>query len=177
MYDGRGNGVLSDAEIAGAASAAGFSGTSLTIAVAVALAESSGNPNAKHTNSNGSTDYGLWQINSVHSDLLRGTTWNDPVSNARMAWSISGHGDNWHPWTTYNSGAYRAYLPRARRATGNPAAVPNTVPSGAAPDSLINNGVWKRLAYFLAGGILILVAVIQITGAEKLAGPLAKVLL
>lgn len=49
----------------------------------IAMGESSGNPRAVNHNSDGSTDYGLWQINSVHgyspSKLF------DPLYNARAA--------------------------------------------------------------------------------------------
>jgi hypothetical protein len=72
----------------------------------VAMAESSGNPGASHRNSDGSIDRGLWQINSVHGSL---STFNR-LANARAAVSISSNGRNWNPWTTYKSGAYRAFL-------------------------------------------------------------------
>src|SRR5208282_634628 len=53
---------LSASEIAGYASAAGFSGPDLQVAVAVALAESSGNPSAIGDLTLG-VSVGLWQIN------------------------------------------------------------------------------------------------------------------
>lgn len=93
--------------VAYVAAAAGFTGDDLPIAVAVAQAESGGNPSATHLNGNGTTDFGLWQINSVHVAILALGDWRNPSTNARMAyavWQESG----WR--STYNSGAYRRYL-------------------------------------------------------------------
>ena len=95
--------------VAYVAAAAGFSGEDQPIAVAVAQAESGGDPNATHLNGNGTTDFGLWQINSVHVALLAMGDWRDPAANARMAyavWQQSG----WRAWSTYKSGTYRKYL-------------------------------------------------------------------
>jgi hypothetical protein len=79
------------------------------LAAAIAMAESHGEEGATHTNSDGSTDRGLWQINSVHKQY-------DPAKllqadyNADAAFEVSNGGTNWAPWTTYKSGAYRQYL-------------------------------------------------------------------
>lgn len=107
---------LSDKRIAKAVIQAGFPRGTWRTAVAVALAESGGNSDATHRNSNGSTDYGLFQINSIHSALLADHNWRDPVDNARMALSISSNGSNWQPWVAWKSGAHRKYLPRAKAA-------------------------------------------------------------
>lgn len=66
------------------------------MAAAIAMAESAGDTNAVHTNSNGTVDRGLWQINSIHGALS--TT--DPLANARAAVSISSNGSSWRPWCT-----------------------------------------------------------------------------
>lgn len=47
----------------------------------IAMAESSGNPQASNTNTNGTVDRGLWQINSVHGSQ----NWFDPLTNAQEA--------------------------------------------------------------------------------------------
>ena len=60
------------------------------------MAESGGDADATNNNSNGTTDRGLWQINSIHGS--QSTT--DPVANARAAVSISDNGTNWRPWCT-----------------------------------------------------------------------------
>jgi Lysozyme like domain len=76
------------------------------IASAIAEAESSGNSGATDNDANGTTDRGLWQINSVHGAQ---STYN-PLANARAAVAISNNGTNWTPWVTYNTGAYEEYM-------------------------------------------------------------------
>lgn len=63
-------------------------------AAAIALAESGGDSSSTNRNGNGTTDRGLWQINSIHGGLS--TT--DPMANARAAVQISKNGTNWRPW-------------------------------------------------------------------------------
>jgi hypothetical protein len=84
----------------------GGSKTAADIAAAVALAESGGDPNATNHNTDGSTDRGLWQINSVHG----AQSTYDITGNVKAAVSISGNGSNWSPWVTYTTGAYRKFL-------------------------------------------------------------------
>jgi hypothetical protein len=38
------------------------------------------------------------------------------VCNADAAWNISNQGSDWTPWSTYDNGAWAAYLPAARNA-------------------------------------------------------------
>lgn len=66
------------------------------MAAAIAMAESGGNSDSKNGNSNGTTDRGLWQINSIHGGL---STF-DPNANAKAAVSISKNGTTWRPWCT-----------------------------------------------------------------------------
>jgi hypothetical protein len=65
--------------------------------------------------SNGTTDYGLWQINSVHGynpqELLDNAMYNAKAAVA--VFKSQGLG----AWTTYTSGAYTAYLGSAGSAT------------------------------------------------------------
>jgi hypothetical protein len=70
-------------------------------AASVAMAESSGDPGATNANSNGSTDRGLFQINSIWGGL---STY-DPAANARAAIQISHNGTDFSPWVTFTSGA------------------------------------------------------------------------
>lgn len=165
--------VISDTQIAGAAKTAGFTGKNLGIAVAVALAESGGNTDATNSNSNKSTDYGLWQINSVHSQLLAGKNWRDPNTNAQMAFSISGGGTNWRPWTVFKSGAYVRFLSRGNAAAGNPSDAPGgsgAPPTAAATDPtsglayFTNPGLWARVGIFIMGGALLVFALWKLTG-------------
>lgn len=69
---------------ASAAAAAGFSPEQLAVAVAIVGAESGYDPTATHLNNDGSTDYGMWQVNSVHPDLLTHGDWRDRVANEKM---------------------------------------------------------------------------------------------
>lgn len=90
--------------------AGGQGGLVANIMAAIALAESGGNPSAYHVDANGSVDRGLWQINSVHG-YSPSSSFN-PQDNAKQAvavWKSSGYG----AWSTYNSGAYKQYLPGA----------------------------------------------------------------
>ena len=82
-------------------SAGGSSGAAFT-AAEIAMAESGGRQYASLNNTNGTTDRGYWQINSVHGAL---STY-DAAGNARAAVRLSGDGTNWGPWVTYNAGAY-----------------------------------------------------------------------
>ena len=80
----------------------GGSAIAAPFAAAIALAESGGDSSSTNNNSNGSTDRGLWQINSVHGGL---STY-DPIANARAAVQISNNGTNWRPWcTAWSNGA------------------------------------------------------------------------
>jgi hypothetical protein len=116
---------LSAREIAEYAYRAGFRGQALTTAVAVALAESGGNPGAKGdttiTNGTWGPSIGLWQIRSLRDDYGTGRERDakanlNPATNARHAWSISGHGTTWTPWSAYTNGSYRQHLGVARTA-------------------------------------------------------------
>jgi hypothetical protein len=84
-------------ESAGGSSAAAFT------AAEIAMAESSGRQYASLYNTNGTTDRGYWQINSVHGSL---STYG-AYANARAAVLISNNGSNWTPWVTYSTGAYQ----------------------------------------------------------------------
>jgi hypothetical protein len=70
------------------------------MAAAIAMAESGGESGASNTNTDGSVDRGLWQINSVHGSQ---STF-DPIANAKAAVQISNNGTTWRPWCTAWSG-------------------------------------------------------------------------
>src|SRR3954469_24161259 len=115
--------TLSASAIAGYAKNAGVSGQNIDIATAIALAESGGNTEAvNHKNHNGSTDYGLWQINSVHKDLLdRNQPWSDPKNNYHIAHELYwNRGGKFQDWSTFNSGIYATRLAEATTAWSNP---------------------------------------------------------
>jgi len=81
---------------------AGGSPSAAFTAAEIAQAESGGRQYASLYNTNGTTDRGYWQINSVHGGL---STF-DAAGNARAAVRISHDGRDWSPWVTYQTGAY-----------------------------------------------------------------------
>jgi hypothetical protein len=192
---------LSDAQIAGAAKSAGFSGNGLVIAVAVALAESSGNANA-HNPVPPDNSYGLWQINMLGDmgparrkqfGLSSNSELFNPNTNAKAAYAISNGGKNWRPWSTYTAGLYLGYMPRARKAAGNPDTSGN-YPSGGTSGSgsavqasflgiseittffefVTDPITWMRAGMILAGGLLLLFALYALSGQAERAKALVK---
>lgn len=101
-----GNVQFTYAQLQGLWIKAGGNPQSAQMAAAIAEAESSGNSTAYDMDCDGSTDRGLWQINSVHG----AASTFDIMGNARAAVAISNNGRDWSPWTTYTSGAYQQYL-------------------------------------------------------------------
>lgn len=184
--------ILSDKEIAGAVRAAGFPQAEWTRAVAVALAESAGKTDATNRNTNGSTDSGLFQINSIHAAILRTGNVMNPIDNAKMALRIwSDAGRKWTPWSAYNNGRFRMFLGRAALATGSPV-TPNVGTSGLDVQSagllspivtfkgitdlialLANPETWLRTSMFLLGSGLLIIAAFKLTGDNKLS-PITK---
>lgn len=78
---------------------------SLTMA-AIAASESSGNANATNKNTNGSTDYGLWQINSkAWPDLMTEDIMN-PKVNAKAAGVVL-RKQGLDAWVAYGSETYK----------------------------------------------------------------------
>lgn len=101
---------------------AGFGQDSGT-AAAIALAESSGNPTAynkepqdvpgryqRESVDDGLGSYGLWQIYLAAHAELSGVDLTDPQNNANAAFSVYSEAGGFHPWSTFKSGAYQAYL-------------------------------------------------------------------
>jgi hypothetical protein len=147
--------TVSYGQLMGLAIAAGFPLAVAPVMAAIAEAESSGNPNATHTNSNGSVDSGLWQINTANSDVIAqyGNVF-DPASNAKMAYAIYKQ-QGLTAWTTYTSGAYKSHLNTSATAiplTGTGAGSSPTVapPYSAATAALYgytgaaNDVAWKH---------------------------------
>lgn len=107
---------LSAAQIAQYAAGAGFSGLDLTTAVAIALAESGGDPNAHGdtTLGSGTGSFGLWQIYLDAHPEYANVNLYDPSENAAAAYAIYVQaGNSFTPWSTFNNGAYQAYLSQA----------------------------------------------------------------
>ncbi len=115
-----GNAGQREAQLRDAASKAGFSGNALNMAVAIGMAESGGNSGEVNNNpGTGDLSYGDWQINMLGGmgpsrraqyGLSSNDALLDPYTNARVAYAMSGGGQNWDPWSTYKSGAYKSFL-------------------------------------------------------------------
>lgn len=140
------------------------------IAVSVSLAESGGDSVAVSP----SSDYGLWQINSIHfgSVGIDAHNWNNVDVNARAAIAISSNGTNWGPWCTcwqdpgLNCGHYLGPNPqpgtpaagnqnRVAQALGNAGQVPDLPPQSNGANSVTAAwgtvqgmfGTWGRIAW------------------------------
>lgn len=114
---------LSYEQIAYVAYVAGFRGDSLVKAVAISAAESGRNRYATNDNRDGSTDRGLWQINSRAWPNVTPDMAFTPSAAAKAAFSISRSGTNFSPWVAYTNGAYLAHIPMASvaaRRVGDP---------------------------------------------------------
>lgn len=92
----------------------------IVVAVAVALAESSCNSTAVASSGptpgcpNGSQNRGLWQINNCYHPNVSDACAFQIQCNANAAFTISGRGTDWTPWSTFSSGAWRNYIPLAK---------------------------------------------------------------
>lgn len=182
--------VLTDAQVADIAVFGGWSANSpdLVTAVAVSLAENRTSDPKKISprNVNGSFDYGLWQVNSIHGypvDQLLTST-----GNARAAFEVW-QKQGWSAWTTYKTGAYLLFLPRAKQAIasgtgqGRAPGVAAGTGSGVAPTlSTLDVAVktiggfvgwvgnphnWVRVAEVTIGGMLIIAGLAVVANTSK----------
>jgi murein DD-endopeptidase MepM/ murein hydrolase activator NlpD len=92
------------------AAAAGFSGAGLNTIVAIAQAESSLDTSARNINTDGSIDRGILQINKKWHPEVSDAQAYDPAAAFAAGYQISSRGSDFHPWSTYTNGAYKAYL-------------------------------------------------------------------
>jgi len=147
-------------------------------ALAIVLAESGGNTHATHKNSDGSIDRGLFQINDrAHPDVSDACAFSPPCA-ASAAKKISNNWTNFHPWSTYNNGAYQRFLEQAKKGApnatsgafgtgiGNPTNLPNPLDAASAIPNFVNKlgvifqgGFWLRVAMAFGGLVLIVLAV------------------
>jgi hypothetical protein len=103
----------------------GFTKAQAPIMAAIALAESGGRAEAHNPNrSTGDNSYGLWQINMIDElgnqrrrqfGLKSDEQLKDPATNVRAAKRVF-ESQGLSAWSVYRSGAYRQYLPEAKRA-------------------------------------------------------------
>lgn len=104
---------------------------------------------------------GLWQINHNAHPQFDEFALFDPHANARAAIAVSGNGNNFRPWTTYVSGAYKTYL--AGGGTHDPVRAPTprtTFPPGVTgpvglPKPVESNPfkAWHQLTMALASTV------------------------
>lgn len=122
---------------------AGGSPAQAPVAAAIALAESGGNPQS-HNAVPPDNSYGLWQINMLGSmgpsrrsqfGLSSDAQLFDPLTNAKAAVAISNNGSNFHPWSTFTNGAYKAHLNGQGAGTGTAQTV-GLVGSGTLGDAI-----------------------------------------
>lgn len=176
--------------VAAVAYQAGFRGAQLVTAVAVSFAENGSHDcTAQNLNTDGSVDTGLWQINSVHGIPIRDLF--DAQRNANAAWSISNHGKDWTPWSTYpiRSGAQmvqaQATVASLNRAGGAVKWLQNNPINSSAKGGVMSPGLgtqlersgpwssvtdflgkltdshtWFRIGEGVAGGLLVIVAIL-----------------
>lgn len=109
---------LSAAEIYRYARQAGFGRDQAVTMTAIAMAESGGNPQANAVTPR-EDSRGLWQINMhAHADKFGLADLYDPEMNAFAAFTVSGGGKNFRPWSVYTNGRYFDFLGQAQTAAG-----------------------------------------------------------
>lgn len=102
---------------------AGFTGGTVAVMTAIAGAESTFDNEATHHNGDGSTDYGMFQINSKNTAYVPanffppGEGWKSVYLNAVAAKKIY-DAQGLRAWTTYTNGDYVKFLGQAQKAAG-----------------------------------------------------------
>lgn len=172
--------ILSPPQIAGYAKAAGFTGSQIVIMTAIAMAESGGNSTiTSRANRNGTRDHGLWQINDgANADIMaQYGDWRDPLNNAKMARAIYKR-QGYQAWSVFNSGSYSKYLSTASKGAGKaippsttgtpPSTGGTTIPASLLPSipGMPDAHMWLRVAMFLAGMLLVGIALQSILWAN-----------
>ena len=119
----RGSGPLSGPQVAAIMYKAGFRGKRLVEAVAIAQRESRFNPKSFADDSD-DLSYGLMQINMKGSmgpgrrktyNLKKNEDLFNPDTNARVAWTLSGHGNNWDHWKLNGNPLAKTNIPQATK--------------------------------------------------------------
>lgn len=153
---------------------AGFPESEWATALRVASAESGLNPRAVNTaNKNGTSDYGLFQINSIHKPTALERV--DPYANAKRAYQIwKDAGNKWAPWSAYNNGSYLRQsikiddLPKIVSPAVGVGVGVGGVAGGAAVDAIADpvkaavQSVLDKVAEFLEVAYMILIGLILI---------------
>lgn len=143
---------------------AGFSGAGLLIILAIAHAESGLNPLAQNTNTDGSIDRGIVQINSRwHPEVSDSCAYN-PACAFKAAFTISNKGTSFTPWTTYTTGAYTKYLAGGSTSTVSTSTSSSPIPGvdgitalASAFTTLTSADTWVRVGLFGAALVILIV--------------------
>lgn len=87
-------------------------GKDCAVAIAIMRAESHYRSAAINVNSNGSVDFGCWQINSIHLKQIDTTKVNllNCKDSTDIAFQIYSQQKGFGAWVAYNSGVYKNYL-------------------------------------------------------------------
>lgn len=177
--------------VAVAANKQGFTGDTLRTLVAIAYEESTWNTTETHANTDGTTDYGMWQINSSHAEFgdWSSNGWQNLDTNASMMKKVYGE-QGLNAWRTYKNGAYKSALGFAQAAMDSQA-LPDVLGAGTLAAGtgiaggleqsvggflkLVESGnFWTRVGAVAIGGALLvgaLAVVVKpaVTGAAKVA--------
>ena len=166
----------------------GFAEKDIPTAVPIAIAESGGRADAVGTNTNGTKDIGLWQINTVH--LKDGGLLEDfdteqlknPYVNARAA-AIIRKAQGWNAWTVYKSGAWKQHRGKdpvihvgANQTPGKSGiedALSDAADAVASPVEAVGDflgllgqsSTWFRIGKVVAGGVLMAAGAIALISA------------
>lgn len=112
---------------------AGGSSAVAPVMAAIAMAESGGKSDAVNQNGNGTTDRGLWQINSIWGNL---STF-DVTTNADAAVAVYNQ-QGITAWSTYNNGNYKQFLQGGSVPTGTADTAASATPSSTNPGTSLN---------------------------------------
>ena len=108
-------GIVTNEQIKASASRAGFIGPDINTIAAIANAESNRNVSATTHEPNGTTSYGVYQINSIWlGNTVDGTkvtvsNLHDLDFSSKVAYYIFKK-SGFNAWTTYKTGVYKKYL-------------------------------------------------------------------
>jgi len=144
--------ALSYAELEGVWIQAGGNKAVAPLMAAIALAESGGDPNAKNaTDNNGrQTSWGLWQISDgTHNEVS--PTWNNPLTNAKLAVAKYNGPQGLSAWGTYTSGAYKKFM-QGGVVPQNPSGINGTQPTGGTTQAGITSDIGGAIADGLLSG-------------------------
>ena len=175
---------MSMAEIGSAMVKAGWPAETISLGIAIAMAESGGDPAIKGgPNSNGTYDYGLFQINQIHNPTAQ--NWADPVVNAGMALKIyRDAGNKWLPWSTYKNRSHQKFMGEASKTAGDmnragefgeawknaPAANTDLISSLASADNpmfqlagaLVNASLWRSVLVVLIAVVMVITGIVVV---------------